>query len=102
MTTYEPQTARSTPVPGGRVDEVDVLRGFALLGILLVNVQAMAGPRLGPGGELVASRPDEAAAWLVTTLVSAKFCLLFSFLFGYSLVLQRAAAERAGASSASR
>ncbi|WP_247748647.1 MULTISPECIES: DUF418 domain-containing protein [Streptomyces] len=82
--------------------EVDVLRGFALLGILLVNVSAMAGPHLGPADELYTSRVDELAAWLVTAFVSAKFYLLFSFLFGYSFTLQRASAERAGVSFAPR
>ncbi|MFI1409094.1 DUF418 domain-containing protein [Streptomyces sp. NPDC020707] len=85
-----------------RVQEVDVLRGFALLGIVLVNVPAMAGPHLGPGGELYVSWVDETAAWLVTTLVSAKFYLLFAFLFGYSFTLQRTSAEYAGAPFAPR
>ncbi|MEV4046272.1 DUF418 domain-containing protein [Streptomyces sp. NPDC049744] len=75
---------------------IDILRGFALLGILLVNVQVMAGPHMGASGQPVMSRVDEAAGWLVTALVSAKFYLLFSFLFGYSFTLQRASAERAG------
>ncbi|WP_329473064.1 DUF418 domain-containing protein [Streptomyces sp. NBC_01723] len=79
-----------------RVWEIDVLRGFALLGILLVNVTAMAGPRMGSGGELRVSRVDETADWLLTTLVSAKFFPLFSFLFGYSFTLQKASAERTG------
>jgi uncharacterized protein len=79
-----------------------VLRGFALLGILLVNAQLMAGPHVGAGGELVGSQVDDVAGWLVTALVSAKFYLLFSFLFGYSFTLQRASAERAGAAFAPR
>ncbi|WP_329473093.1 DUF418 domain-containing protein [Streptomyces sp. NBC_01723] len=79
-----------------RVREIDVLRGFALLGILLVNVTAMAGPRMGSGGELGVSRVDEMADWLLTTLVSAKFFPLFSFLFGYSFTLQKASADRTG------
>jgi uncharacterized protein len=85
-----------------RVKNIDVLRGFALLGILLVNVPAMAGPHLGPGGAPAVSPADEVAGWLLTALVSAKFYLLFSFLFGYSFTLQRAAAERAGAPFAPR
>ncbi|MET4927055.1 DUF418 domain-containing protein [Streptomyces sp. PSRA5] len=62
----------------------------------------MAGPHMGPGGELSVEWVDEVAGWLVTALVSAKFYLLFSFLFGYSFTLQRAAAERAGAPFAPR
>ncbi|WP_413807664.1 DUF418 domain-containing protein [Streptomyces sp. OE57] len=92
------QTLSSAEAVSGhdRVRDIDVLRGFALLGILLVNVQSMAGPHVGPGGEAVVSWVDEVAGWLVTALVSAKFYLLFSFLFGYSFTLQRLSAERAG------
>ncbi|WP_328770506.1 DUF418 domain-containing protein [Streptomyces sp. NBC_00286] len=93
----------ATSVPGrSRVWEVDVLRGFALLGILLVNVQIMAGQQVGPEGELVVSQSDKVVEWLVTALISAKFYLMFSFLFGYSFTLQRASAERAGAPFAPR
>lgn len=88
-----------TPV---RVREVDVLRGFALLGIFLVNVGMMAGPQVGSGGELAVSRVDEVTGWLVTALLGTKFYLLFSFLFGYSFTLQRAAADRARTAFAPR
>ncbi|HIZ99639.1 MAG TPA: DUF418 domain-containing protein [Candidatus Janibacter merdipullorum] len=43
-----------------------------------------------------ASGFDEAARFVVAALFSMKFYLLFSFLFGYSFVLQMDAAERAG------
>ncbi|MFD0315658.1 DUF418 domain-containing protein [Streptomyces flavalbus] len=86
----------------GRVQEVDVLRGVALLGILLVNAQVIAGPRVGAGGVPVVSAVDEVAGWLVTALVAAKFYPLFAFLFGYSFTLQRAAAARAGVPFAPR
>lgn len=85
-----------------RVRELDVLRGFALLGILLVNAQMMAGPYTSLGGGPTASTLDRAAAWSVTALASGKFYLLFSFLFGYSFVLQRRSAHRAGAAFAPR
>ncbi|WP_413102870.1 hypothetical protein [Streptomyces sp. Inha503] len=69
------QTLSSAEAVSGRdrVRDVDVLRGFALLGILLVNIQSMAGPHVGPGGGTVVSWADEVAGWLVTALVSAKF-----------------------------
>src|SRR5699024_7397662 len=40
---------------------------------------------------------DGATRFVVAALFSMKFYLLFSFLFGYSFVLQMDAAERAGA-----
>ncbi|WAZ25690.1 DUF418 domain-containing protein [Streptomyces cinnabarinus] len=84
------------------MSELDVLRGFALFGILLVNALMMAGPYAASGGGPGASGLDRAAAWAVTALVSTKFYLLFSFLFGYSFVLQERSARRAGAAFAPR
>ncbi|WP_328554803.1 DUF418 domain-containing protein [Streptomyces sp. NBC_00358] len=82
--------------PGGlgRVHEIDALRGFALFGILLVNAQLMAGPYTAFGGGPGASDIDRAAAWAVTATTTVY--QLFSFLFGYSFVLQRRAARGAG------
>ncbi|MEU3892002.1 DUF418 domain-containing protein [Streptomyces sp. NPDC029041] len=85
-----------------RVGELDVLRGFALFGILVVNALLMAGPATVFGGGPGAPAPDRVAGWLVTALVTAKFYVLFSFLFGYGFVLQARAARRAGAAFAPR
>jgi len=80
-----------------------VLRGFALLGILLVNALYMAGPHAeAGGGSPHGPQADAVAEWLVTALFGAKFYLLFSFLFGYSFTLQRAAAERTASALAPR
>ncbi|MFI1397627.1 DUF418 domain-containing protein [Streptomyces sp. NPDC020681] len=82
---------------GQRIVEVDALRGFALGGILLVNVLVMAG-LYGPAGVAPgAAGADFVAHWLVAMFVETKFYLLFSFLFGYSFTLQIGSAERAGA-----
>jgi len=63
----------------------DVLRGFALLGIALVNVAFFAtDPLLGATGEWLRGAGNTVAAFLVWTLAQGKFYLLFSFLFGYS------------------
>ncbi|MEV6196160.1 DUF418 domain-containing protein [Streptomyces sp. NPDC051920] len=85
---------------GGRVGEVDVLRGFALFGILLVNAQLMAGPYTAFGGGPAASAVDRAAAWAVTATTTAY--QLFSFLLGYSFVLDRRAARSAESAAALR
>ncbi|MFD9326766.1 DUF418 domain-containing protein [Streptomyces sp. NPDC060065] len=86
----------------GRVHQLDVLRGFALFGILLVNARMMAGPYSALGGGPGASDFDRVAAWGTTALVSTKFYLLLSFLFGYSFVIQERSARRAGAAFAPR
>lgn len=63
----------------------DVLRGFALFGIALVNVAFFAiDPVLGASGEWVRGAGNTVAAFLVWALAQGKFYLLFSFLFGYS------------------
>ncbi|MFJ8692658.1 DUF418 domain-containing protein [Streptomyces roseolilacinus] len=97
MTSYQagPRTGTRTPLHE-RVQEVDALRGFALAGILLVNVLTMSGPS-GLVGERPDAGADTVALWLVNLLAQSKFYLLFSFLFGYSFTLQMASAERAGA-----
>ncbi|MCX4904446.1 DUF418 domain-containing protein [Streptomyces sp. NBC_00878] len=90
----------SEPGRVGRVHEIDVLRGFALFGILLVNAQMMAGPYASFGGGPGASPVDRVAAWGVTATTTAY--QLFSFLFGYSFVLQMRSAPRVGGAFAVR
>ncbi len=94
--------APAMPVaPAERIEAVDVLRGFALLGILTMNIVAMAWPFAGyedprhSGGDDPANR----AAWLLNaTVFSGKMMTLFSMLFGAGLVLMADRAARRGAS----
>lgn len=63
----------------------DILRGFALLGIALVNVPYLSIDTVNAAEGADLSQPaNAAAAFLVMALFQAKFYLLFSFLFGYS------------------
>ena len=63
----------------------DVLRGFALLGILVVNIQFMGlNSDQGARGEWTQGFANSAATFLIAALFTGKFYLLFSFLFGYS------------------
>ena len=63
----------------------DALRGFALLGIVLVNVPLISIDVLsGSSGADLSATLDASTAFLVMALAQAKFYLLFSFLFGYS------------------
>jgi uncharacterized protein len=63
----------------------DVLRGFALLGILVVNIQFMGlNSDQGARGELTQGFANGSATFLISALFAGKFYLLFSFLFGYS------------------
>ena len=63
----------------------DVLRGFALLGILVVNIQFMGlNSDQGARGEWTLGFTNGSATFLIAALFAGKFYLLFSFLFGYS------------------
>ena len=89
--------ATTTDTPP-RVEIIDALRGFALLGIVLVNVGYFASAWHGLGlPDPAAQGPiDGAVAFLVRTLAETKFYLLFSLLFGYSFTIQMQSARRAG------
>ncbi|SDE56136.1 uncharacterized protein SAMN05444580_12139 [Rhodococcus tukisamuensis] len=89
-------SGESAPPP--RLLNVDALRGFALFGILAVNIWAFADPYYASpsSNPTFDSGLDHALRFVVALLFETKFYLLFSFLFGYSFTLQMAAAERAG------
>ena len=65
----------------------DQLRGFALLGIIVVNMPFLAVSNIGIWEMQLSSFSDQAVAFLIVTLAQGKFYLLFAFLFGYSLTL---------------
>jgi uncharacterized protein len=63
----------------------DVLRGFALLGILVVNIPFMAlQSEEGARAQYLQGFANSAAAFLIFALFQGKFYLIFSLLFGYS------------------
>ncbi|MFC7589743.1 DUF418 domain-containing protein [Nonomuraea antimicrobica] len=86
--------------PASRVHEVDVVRGFALAGILVANIGYFADPGYAQSGDMPI--PDGPVALAITAFVLTKFYIVFSFLFGYSFTLQMRSAERAGASVTAR
>ncbi|MBM4780574.1 MAG: DUF418 domain-containing protein [Archangiaceae bacterium] len=73
-----------------RVASIDVLRGVALLGILVMNIQAFALPHaayMNPSAYGSLAGLDGLAWSLSRLLFDFKFISLFSTLFGASLVL---------------
>lgn len=97
MTPSPAHTSDTPPALGqSRLDSVDVLRGFALLGILLMNISAFALPSasytnpLAPGAAPFAG-PFEGAnktAWFLCHLLAEqKMMAIFSMLFGAGLAL---------------
>lgn len=92
-----PGTAFTTPPPvesGGRVarriTEWDALRGFALCGILLVNIPQINRMTHGPedGG------PSGLISGALSLLVEQHFYPMFAFLFGLSFALFLEGAQR--------
>lgn len=79
------------PIPAGsRLLAIDVARGFALLGIFLVNIQFFAEPF----GSYMRPTPESSDAltifcfYFVKIFCEGKFYPLFSMLFGMGLALQ--------------
>ncbi|EPG76246.1 PF04235 family protein [Leptospira fainei serovar Hurstbridge str. BUT 6] len=72
-----------------RIGFLDFLRGFALYGILVVNLPFFAKPMylVGSVGEN-SNLLDSVASWIVAFLFESKFYILFSFLFGYGISVQ--------------
>ena len=65
----------------------DQLRGFALLGIIVVNMPFLAVSNIGVWELQLSNLSDKVVAFLIVALAQGKFYLLFAFLFGYSLTL---------------
>lgn len=90
MTSHRLDAEVSAPITAGeRITVIDALRGFALFGILVVNMESFRGATVAPG----AGPLDAAATWFVAAAFTTKFYVLFSFLFGYGLTVQMRRAE---------
>jgi uncharacterized protein len=81
-----------------RIELLDVLRGFALLGILIVNMVAFAHVTLAAATLPLsyATPVDRGASWLIRWLAEGKFYSLFAMLFGLGFILQLDRAEARG------
>lgn len=88
-----PAAASSPVATGERIGVIDALRGFALFGILVVNMESFRGFASAPGSGAL----DAAATWFVAAAFTTKFYVLFSFLFGYGLTVQVRRAQERGA-----
>jgi uncharacterized protein len=82
-----------------RIVMLDVLRGFALFGILIMNIQSFAMPEAAyfiplAYGDLTGA--NLIVWWFSHLFADQKFMTLFSMLFGAGIVLMTAKAERGG------
>lgn len=90
-----PAVAPAPIAPAEREHAVDVLRGLALLGIVVVNMEFYAQPVLSGWLEATGGL-NGAARWLSIAVFQAKSYLVFSLLFGYGLGIQLARAAATG------
>lgn len=79
------------PTPQSRIEIIDILRGFTLLGIIIVHFseQYYAGAHPKSHANFnVHFLGDEIIMGFIGVLISGKFFMIFSFLFGLSFFLQ--------------
>lgn len=84
-----PPFQRGTPLVSGRVRELDALRGFAMCGIVFVNIAQITAMPRGPG-----SAADNPAGLVFDLGFYERFYPIFSFLFGLSFAIFLAGAEQ--------
>lgn len=96
-----PGAPAAGPVPDeGRIESLDVLRGVAVMGILLVNISFFAFPfsKIDQLRWWELGRLDAAVCLFVELFCTFKFISLFSLLFGMGLALQSGRADATGRS----
>ena len=99
-----PQTSGSSPGIGPvrrqeRIEAIDILRGVAILGILIVNMtmRGFSLPEGLPAHELWPNMVDRMVETLILFFADQQFITLFAFLFGLGLAEQMMRAEERGA-----
>jgi uncharacterized membrane protein YeiB len=94
-----PPPAPLAPVDANeRIQALDVVRGFALLGIFLMNVEFFNRPttQIGLGMASGLTGIDWLAGWFVAYFVKGKFWTIFSLLFGMGFAIMLRRAQQAG------
>lgn len=84
--------------PLKRITALDALRGFALLGIIIMHMLQKFGYGFVPSMEATLHFPslDAAMQWMGSNIVMGRFINIFAFLFGMSLFIQIDKAARKG------
>ncbi|MDV7137255.1 DUF418 domain-containing protein [Maribacter sp. TH_r10] len=84
--------------PLKRIKILDSLRGFALLGVILMHMIQHFGIRSLPSEIEFLSFPvlDEAVQWIGNNIIMGRFINIFAFLFGLSFFIQMDRATKKG------
>lgn len=87
----DPAQSAAVPTrPAERIVAIDILRGFALLGILIMNIQLFAMPAAAYSNPSVYGDLTRANRWVWTLshiFADQKFMTIFSLLFGAGIIL---------------
>lgn len=82
--------------PRERQLSIDVLRGFALCGVLIGNMVLLSGTWAGLRPASAPSTIDEVASWFEMIAVSSKAQTMLTLLFGFGFAAQLLRAEERG------
>lgn len=89
---------KSISSPLKRITVLDALRGFALLGVVLIHMLQNFGTYSIPIAQSEPLFPalDEAIQWVGENIIMGRFINIFAFLFGLSFFIQMDSAARKG------
>ena len=92
-----PSTKQLTPLTNSnRIQVMDLLRGFALIGIIMMNIEWFNRPVSAlMSFDYTLTGFDWASSWLVKVFVEGKFYKLFSILFGMGFAIMLIRAQEA-------
>ncbi len=99
MTRTSQPSSLAPTTAGERIDAMDIVRGFALLGIFLLNIEFFTRPLQdinAAGIDSAARGLDYAVEWATYFFVQNKFWTLFALLFGMGFTVMIDRADRAG------
>ncbi len=97
MEPLTPPAADGSLAAGQRIETLDIVRGVALLGILIMNMPGFGSSFFAEadGSHLWPSRVDQVAEQVRDALFSGKFNSMFSLLFGIGFTIQFERMQRA-------
>lgn len=89
---------KTSSTPLSRITVIDALRGFALLGVILMHMSQHFGIFSFPmePRETLLSQFDDTIQWLTQNVIMGKFINIFAFLFGLSFFIQMDRAAKKG------
>ena len=99
MSSESTKPAPAPTRPAERIVAIDILRGFALLGILIMNIQGFAMPAAAYLNPTAYGDLSGANRWvwiLSHVFADQKFMTIFSLLFGAGIVLMSAKMDERG------